>query len=122
MKEPRRDVRIIEGNRVVIEMSGEEKGESEATFNGFTKNLSLRGAMLEANKSFLPETELIMTLYLTRSSQVVRVRGRIKWVKQIAQGVFRIGIEFIHETPGAYISLLSHLFGKQTEIPTTIHV
>jgi len=121
MKELRRDVRSIEGNRIVIEMPGEEGLEGEVPVNAFTKDLSLGGAMLETDKSFLPGTELKMTLYLSRSWQVVKVRGRVKWVKEIDQGLFEIGIEFIHEIPGGFMSLISHLFRKQAKIPTIIH-
>jgi hypothetical protein len=120
MKELRREVRTIEGNRIVIEMSGEESREGGATVNAFTKDLSLGGAMLETDKSFLPGTELKMTLYLSRSWQVVKIRGRVKWVKEIDQGLYEIGIEFIHEIPGCFMSLISHLFRKQTNIPTDI--
>jgi len=121
MKELRRDVRSIEGNRIVIEMPGEEGLEGEVPVNAFTKDLSLGGAMLETDKSFLPGTELRMTLYLSRSWQVVKVRGRVKWVKEIDQGLYEIGIEFIHEIPGGFMSLISHLFRKQAKIPTIIH-
>ena len=121
MKELRRDVRTIEENRIVIEISGEESREEGATVNAFTKDLSLGGTMLEADESFLPGTELRMILYLSRSWQVVKVRGRVKWVKEIDQGLYEMGIEFIHEIPGCFMSLISHLFRKQTKIPTIIH-
>jgi len=120
MKELRRDVRSIEENRIVIEISGEESQESEVPVNAFTKDLSLGGAMLETDKSFLPGTELKMTLYLSRSWQVVKVRGRVKWVHEIEQGLYEVGIEFIHEIPGGFMSLISHLFRKHTKIPTMI--
>ena len=121
MKERRRDVRITEENRIVIEVSGAEGREVGDTIRAFTKDLSLGGAMLETDKSFLPGTELKMTLYLSRSWQVVKVRGRVKWVKEIDQGLYEIGIEFIHEIPGGFMSLISHLFRKQAKIPTIIH-
>ena len=122
MKEQRRYARFIEENRIVIEISGEENWEGRDTVIAFTKDLSLRGAMLETDRSFLPGTELKMTMYLSRSSQVAKVSGRIKWVKEIDQGLYRFGIEFIHDSPVGFMSLISHLFGKQTKIPTTIHI
>ena len=46
---------------------------------------------------------------------------RIKWVKEIDHGLYEMGIEFMHEIPGSIMSLISHLFRKQTNIPAVIH-
>jgi c-di-GMP-binding flagellar brake protein YcgR len=120
MKERRRDVRIIEENRIAIEISGADGREVEGTIRAFTKDLSLGGARLETDKSIDPGSELKMTLYLSQSWQVVKARGRVKWVKEIDHGLYEIGIEFMHEIPGIIMSLISHLFRKQTNIPTDI--
>jgi c-di-GMP-binding flagellar brake protein YcgR len=121
MKERRRDFRIIEENRVVIEMSGAEGREVTETVGAFIKDLSLGGAKLEADRSFDSGSELKMTLYLARSWQVVKIHGRVKWVKEINHGLYEMGIEFLHEIPGSIMSLISHLFRKQTNIPAVIH-
>jgi hypothetical protein len=89
MKERRRDFRLIEENRVVIEMPGVEGLEGGETVR-------------------------------SRSWQVVKIHGRVKWVKEIDQGLYWMGIEFIHEIPENIISLISHLFRKQTNIPAVI--
>ena len=62
MKEQRRDFRIIEENRIVIEMSGAEGQEGGETVGGFVKDLSLGGAKLETDRSFDFGSELKMTL------------------------------------------------------------
>ena len=120
MKERRRDVRITEENRIVIEVSGAEGREVGDTIRAFTKDLSLGGAKLETDRSIDPGSELKMTLYLSQSWQVVKARGRVKWVKEIDHGLYEIGIEFMHEIPGIIMPLISHLFRKQTNIPTDI--
>ena len=120
MKERRRDVRVIEENRIVIEISGAENREDGDTIVAFTKDLSLGGAKLETDRFFDPDLELKMTIYLSRSSQVVKICGRVKWVKEIDNGLHEMGIEFSHEIPASIMALISHLFGKQTNIPTVI--
>jgi hypothetical protein len=121
MKERRRDGRVIEENRIVIEISGAEYREGGDSIIAFTKDLSLGGAKLETDRLFDPGMELKMTMYLSRSWQVVKVRGRIKRVKEIDPGLYEICIEFMHEIPGSIMTLISHLFRKQTNIPTVIH-
>jgi len=121
MKERRRDFRIIEENRAVIEMPGAEGLEGGQTVGAFIKDLSLGGAMLEADRPFDLGSELKLTLYLARSWQVVKISGRVKWVKETNHGLYVMGIEFIHEIPGSIMSLISHIFRKQTNIPAIIH-
>lgn len=121
MKERRRDFRISEENRVVIEMSGAENRENVETIGAFIKDLSLGGAKMETDRSFDLGSELKMTLYLSRSWQVVKVHGRVKWVKEVNHGLYQMGIEFMHEIPGSILSLISHIFRKQTNIPAVIH-
>lgn len=121
MEERRRDFRMIEENRVVIKMPGAEGLEGGEAVGALVKDLSLGGAKVETDRSFDTGLELKMTLYLSRSRQVVKVHGRVKWIKEIDHGLYWMGIEFLHEIPGSVMSLISHLFGKHTNIPAVIH-
>jgi hypothetical protein len=120
MRERRRDPRGQEENRVVIEKPGPENGKNGDNINAFTRDLSLGGARIETDQSFPEGAELKMTLYLSKSWQVVKLRGRVQWVKDIDQGLFEMGIQFQHEIPGSIMSLITHLFRKPTNIPTSI--
>jgi hypothetical protein len=121
MKERRRDARVIEENRVVIEMSGSEGLEDVETIKAFTRDLSLGGARVETDRAFEPGTELKMILYLSKSWQIVKLIGRVQWLKEVDQGLYEIGIEFQHQIPANIMSLISHLFRKPANIPTVIH-
>jgi hypothetical protein len=120
MKERRRDTRAQEENRVVIETTGPSNGKNGDSVNAFTRDLSLGGARIETDQSFPIGTELKMTLYLSKSWQVVKLQGRVQWVKDVEQGLFEIGIQFMHEIPSSIMSLITHLFRKPTNIPTSI--
>ena len=120
MKERRRDPRAQEENRVVIETTGPENGKNGEHINAFTRDLSLGGARIETDQSFPLGTELKMILYLSKSWQVVKLQGRVQWIKDIDQGLFEIGIQFQHEIPASVMSLITHLFRKPTNIPTSI--
>jgi hypothetical protein len=120
MRERRRDPRGQEENRVVIEKPGPENGKNGDNINAYTKDLSLGGARIETDQSFPVGTELKMTLYLSKSWQVVKLRARIQWVKDIDQGLIEMGVQFQHEIPGSIMSLITHLFRKPTNIPTSI--
>ena len=120
MRERRRDARGQEANRVIIETPGPENGKNGNNINAFTRDLSLGGARIETDQSFPVGTELKLTLYLSKSWQVVKLRGRVQWVKDIDQGLIEMGIQFLHEIPGSIMSLITHLFRKPTNIPTSI--
>src|SRR4030042_6776895 len=77
--EKRREKRIKEENRVAIAVSPMgERAEGES-INAFTRDLSLTGARIWTDRLFPLNSRLNLTLYLSRSKQIVRIRGPVKW-------------------------------------------
>lgn len=120
MKERRRDTRINEENRVVIEMKGTRDGEGLETFDAFTRDLSLGGVRVLTDRPFEQGIEVTMTITLSRSRQVIRICGQVRWVKEIEPGLFEAGIEFLHQIPSSVMSLINHLFRKTTGASTVV--
>jgi hypothetical protein len=121
MKERRRDTRVLEENRVVIETKGTHGSEGLETFDAFTRDLSLGGVRVQTDRPLDAGVELTLTITLSKSRQVIRIHGRVRWVKEIEPGLFEAGIEFMHEIPGSVMSLINHLFRKAAGVPTVIH-
>lgn len=121
MKERRRDTRVLEENRVVIETSGTRGSEGIETFDAFTRDLSLSGVRVQTDRPLESGVELTLTITLSKSRQVIRIHGRVRWVLEVEPGLFEAGIEFLHEIPGSVMSLINHLFRKASGVPTVIH-
>jgi len=121
MTEKRRDKRIKEENRVVIEVfpSG-GRGEGLA-INAFTKDISLTGARIWTDLLFPLNSKLNLTLYLSRSKQLVRIRATVKWGKECYDGLHEIGVHFQHEIPDVLMALINHFYGKEEGIPTEVN-
>lgn len=121
MKERRRDTRIPEENRVVIETNGTRGSEGIESFEGFTKDLSLGGVRVQTDRPLDAGVELTLNINLSKSRQVIRIHGRVRWAREVEPGLFEAGIEFLHEIPGSVMSLINHLFRKAAGVPTVIH-
>ncbi len=120
MKERRRDTRVIEENRVVIEMKGSRDGAGIETFDAFTRDLSLGGVRVMTDRPFDQGIELTMTITLSKSRQVIRICGKVRWVREIEPGLHEAGIEFLHQIPGSVMSLINHLFRKTAGASTVV--
>jgi Tfp pilus assembly protein PilZ len=120
MKERRRDTRVYEENRVVIEMKGTRDDGGLEAFDAFTRDLSLGGVRVLTDRPFEQGIEVTMTITLSKSRQVIRICGKVRWVKEIEPGLFEAGIEFLHQIPGSVMSLINHLFRKTTGASTVV--
>lgn len=120
MIERRKDKRIAEENRVVIESSPPGAPDSCLAINAFTRDLSLTGARIWTDLLFPLNSKLYLTLYLSRSRQIVRIRGTVKWEKECDGGLYEIGVQFQKGIPDTLIALVSHLYGREEAIPTEV--
>lgn len=120
MKEQRRDVRMMEEDRVVIEMQGTRGCEGIERFDAFTMDLSLGGVRVQTDRPFDEGIELTLTITLSRSRQIIKIQGRVRWIREVEPGLFEAGIEFLHQVPGSVMSLIDHLFRKRTGVPTVV--
>jgi c-di-GMP-binding flagellar brake protein YcgR len=112
MKEQRRDVRVDEEDRVVIELKRQQGGEAIETFDALTRDLSLGGVRVQADRPLDEGVDLTLTIALARSRKFIRILGRVRWVREVEPGLFEAGIEFQHQIPGSVMSLINHLFQK----------
>lgn len=121
MTEKRRDKRIKEENRVVIEFSPTGSRGEGPPINAFTKDISLTGARIWTDRFFPLHSRLNLTLYLSRSKQAVRIRATVKWGKECYDGLYEIGVHFQHGIPDVLMALINHFYGKEEGIPTEVN-
>ena len=122
MRENRKDKRIAEENRVVIELPGTPASPDPRLVNALTKDISLGGARVVTDKLFEVGSSLRMTLYLSKSKQVVKVRGDVRWNRMVDDGLYEMGVEFDHGIPTGVLVLINHLYGKGQGAPTAIQL
>ena len=120
MRENRKDKRISEENRVAIELPGSAGAPEVRIINALTKDISLGGARIVTDRLFEVGSSLCMTLYLSKSKQIVKVRGDVRWNRMVDSGIYEMGVEFEHGIPTGVLVLISHLYGKGQNVPTTV--
>jgi hypothetical protein len=122
MEERWGDKRIQEENRVVIEASPWGEKDAAPEINAFTKDISPGGARILTDRSFPLDSTLNLCLYLSRSKQIIRAPGTVKWEKTRKDGLHEIGVQFQHGVPGVLMALINHLYGSEEAIPTEVAV
>jgi hypothetical protein len=120
MRENRKDKRISEENRVAIELPGVVATPDAHVINALTKDISLGGARIVTDRLFEVGSSLRLTLYLSKSKQIVKVRGDVRWNRMVDAGLYEIGVEFEHGIPTGVMVLINHLYGKGQNVPTSI--
>ncbi|OGD22347.1 MAG: hypothetical protein A2Y70_04120 [Candidatus Aminicenantes bacterium RBG_13_64_14] len=120
MRENRKDKRLAEENRVAIELAGAPASLEVRVINALTKDISLGGARIVTDKLFEVGSSLRMTLYLSKSKQVTKVRADVRWNRMIEDGLYEIGVEFEHGIPTGILVLINHLYGKGQNGPTSV--
>lgn len=121
--EHRKEKRIMERNAVFIK-SAEEQNEANnhgVGITAYTYDLSLGGARLAAPKYFPVGTVMRIVVELERTDQSVQVDGEVKWARPSSEdGVFEMGVEFLHNISQTILSLIRHLYSVGSSITTSI--
>ena len=123
MKNSRKEKRIDDENRVVIEYSMDgERSNKTKTINALTKDLSIGGARITTDMHFPSGTPLNITLALSKSRKIVKLKGEVKWVRSLYDDeLFEMGVEFLHDMSKTVSALIGHLYSKEIEIPSIMN-
>lgn len=118
MKEKRKDKRFKEENKIIIELC--EKGSSgdEKAVIALTKDISIGGTRILADKHYPVGTDVKLILTLSRSKQTINIRANVKWVKDLYDGsLFEMGVEFEHDMYDTILCFMKHLYGNEKSSP-----
>ena len=118
----RKEKRIEERNTVVIRSAADGKGPfSNLGVNAYTYDLSLGGTRLFTEKPFPEGTVIRIVIELAKTCQTIQVDGEVKWMKKSeADGLYEVGVEFLHDISQTILTLIRHLYGAASEIPTCV--
>ncbi len=118
----RKEKRIEERNTVIIKSAGDGKGPyASLGVNAYTYDLSLGGTRLFTEKEFAVGSVIRIVIELARTCQTIQVDGEVKWLKRNdADGGYEVGVEFLHNISQTILSLIRHLYGAGSEIPSCV--
>lgn len=123
MTQRRIDSREREENKVVIEFVT-SFGDSVSTTEiyALTKDISVGGARIVTDWFFPIGTYFKVNLALSKSKQVVRVDGRVRWARNLDDNddLFEVGVEFMHDIPETILALLNHIVEIEKGIPSVV--
>jgi Tfp pilus assembly protein PilZ len=118
----RKEKRIEERNSVTIKSAGDGRGAlSSLGANAYTYDLSLGGTRLFTDRPFAEGTIIRIVIELAKTCQTIQLDGKVKWVKKNeAEGLYEIGVEFLHHISQTILTLIRHLYGAGSEIPSSV--
>jgi c-di-GMP-binding flagellar brake protein YcgR len=114
-RERRRDSRISEEDKVLIELLTNGRPPADKTIiNALTKDVSPGGVRLLTNILLPVNTLLKMEIVLSRRRRVVHAMGMVRWAHSMyEEEMFEIGIEFTQISPDDKMLLLEHTYKKR---------
>lgn len=107
MNKQRSEKRLHQQNNVTISVvSGVSQSPAKRISYSLTKDISASGAKLQSN-CFLPKDALLrINLTLNNPPRIIRVLGKVQWVRSIfTDEMFEVGVMFV-DTPAEHINLL----------------
>ncbi len=122
MDSKRREKRFKQENKVIIHFAQENKDSVECMdANAATHDISLGGARIQVDKFFPVDSVIRVQINLSRSGEAIKVDGKVKWIKKTQEkDLYEIGVEFLHHISKTVLSLIKHLYGEDTVVPTSV--
>ena len=114
-REKRRDSRIDEEDKVLIELLTNGRPPADKTIiNALTKDVSPGGVRLLTNVLLPVNTLLKMEIVLSQRRRQVHAMGVVRWAHSMyEEEMFEIGIEFTQISPDDKMLLLEHTYKKR---------
>ena len=114
-RERRRESRIAEEDKVVIELltNGQIPGD-ESIVNALTKDISPGGIRIMANVLLPVGTLLKLEIVLSQRRRRLHATGVVRWARSVyEEELHEMGIEFDHISPEDKMLLLEHTYRKK---------
>ncbi len=113
MKDRRRDVRLVEENKVVVSlMTGEVRPGVPAVYYSLTRDISMGGVRLMTAAPLDVGSRVRIDITLGRSRKRIRAVAEVRWVRDLyASEVFEVGLQFVGLDPNDEFVLMDHIFG-----------
>jgi c-di-GMP-binding flagellar brake protein YcgR len=113
MKDRRRDVRLIEENKVVVSsLTGEVRPGAPAVHYSLTQDISMGGVRLITGVRLGTGDRVRLDITLSRTRKRIRAVAEVRWVRELYdREVFEVGLQFADLDPDDEFALMDHIFG-----------
>jgi hypothetical protein len=113
MKDQRRDVRIVEENKVVLSaLTGEVRAGIPVVHHSLTRDISMGGIRLMTTAPLDTGGRVRLDITLARTRSRIRAVAEVLWVREVyGREVFEAGLRFVGLEPDAEVALMDHIFG-----------
>jgi c-di-GMP-binding flagellar brake protein YcgR len=120
MKDRRRDIRLIEENKVVVSlMTGEIRPNSPTVYYSLTRDISMGGVRIMTVAPLEAGGRVRLDITLGRSRKRIRAVAEVRWVRELyGREVFEAGLQFVGLEPNAEFALIDHIFGSKDDSET----
>lgn len=120
MKDKRRDVRIVEENKVVVSlMTGEIHSGTPMVYYSLTRDISMGGVRIMTVAPLEVGARVRLDITLGRSRKRMRAIGEVRWARELyGKEVFEAGLQFVGLEPNAEFALIDHIFGAKDDSGT----
>jgi uncharacterized protein (TIGR02266 family) len=114
MKDRRRDIRILEENKVLLTVPADrDPARAGEVFYSFTRDISVGGARILTGARLEPGERVRLEIALSGSRRSLRMAAEVRWVREVYEGeVFEVGLAFVNVDPEAEIALIDHVYGR----------
>ncbi|MDH7511884.1 MAG: PilZ domain-containing protein [Clostridiales bacterium] len=114
-KERRKESRVKEEDKVVIEILEDGKVSSEKRIiNALTKDISPGGVRVMTNLALPRETPVRIEIALARRRKLIKALGLVRWSRSVyEEELFEMGVEFTQISTEDKVILLEHTYKKR---------
>lgn len=114
-KERRKDSRIKEEDKVVLELlSNSNLPLEKKVLNALTKDISPGGVRVMTNVNLPVGTLLKLEIGLARRRKLIKAVGIVRWARSIyEEELFELGVEFTQISPEDKFVLLEHTYRRK---------
>ena len=119
MKDRRRDIRLVEENKVVVSlMTGEVRPGVPGVYYSLTRDISMGGIRLMTSAPLDPGSRVRVDLTLGRSRKRIKAVAEVRWTRDLYGGeVFEAGLQFVGLEPDDEFALMDHIYGSRDGSP-----
>lgn len=115
MKDRRRDIRLVEENKVIVSlMTGEFGPGASMVYHSLTRDISMGGVRITTAAPLEVGTRVRLDITLGRSRKRIRAIAEVRWSRELyAKEVYDAGLQFVGLEPNAEFTLIDHIFGAK---------
>jgi Tfp pilus assembly protein PilZ len=118
MANRRKEERVIERNNASIQPFYARKA---ICINAHTHDISLSGARIYTKELFDVGSFIKIQIELSGTKELIALDGQVKWLNiQESENSFELGVEFRHKISNSVLSLLKHIYQRDSGIPSSV--